>query len=305
MLRPDWEHILYELVVKASTDLPLDVEQALSESCRSEAAGSNAAQALASMLENIRLARQTRRPLCQDTGSLLFWVEAPSHLAEQDFRKAANAAVARATAEGVLRQNCVDSLSGRNTGDNLGLGSPSIHWTVREGRESVVVQLLLKGGGCENVGIQYSLPDTELAAGRDLDGVRRCLLDAVWRAQGRGCAPGVLGVCIGGDRASGYVESKRQLLRRIGERSNVTALAELEERVLRESNSLGIGPMGFGGKTTLLDLFIGTLHRVPASYFVSISYMCWSYRRQSCCLQANGELLWGVAATDTVAGHGS
>ncbi|MBQ7652360.1 MAG: fumarate hydratase, partial [Victivallales bacterium] len=135
-------------------------------------------------------------------------------------------------------------------------------------------------GGSENMGIQYSLPDSSLGAGRDLEGVRRCILHAVQHAQGMGCAPGILGVAIGGDRATGYKESKRMLLRRIGERSGDEALAALERRVLADANSLGIGPMGFGGRTTLLDVFIGWLCRVPASYFVSVSYMCWCCRRQ-------------------------
>ena len=271
---------LLSLVVKTSVDLPHDVEAALEAALASSESGSGEASALKTMLSNAAMAREKRMPICQDTGTLMFVVEASSTLKRNVFQEDAEWAVAEATRLGVLRQNCVNSLTGKNTGNNLGVGSPVVHWHETGGAVSRVT-LMLKGGGSENMGIQYSLPDSTLGAGRNLEGVRRCVLDAVHRAQGQGCAPGILGVCIGGDRATGYVESKLQLLRKIGERSPEPELAELEERLLKEANSLGIGAMGFGGKTTLLDVFIGWRCRLPASYFVSISYMCWCCRRQT------------------------
>ena len=271
---------LLSLVVKTSIDLPHDVETALERALTLSENGSGEASALRTMLSNAAMAREKRMPICQDTGTLMFVVEASSTLKRNVFHEAAEWAVAEATRLGVLRQNCVNSLTGKNTGNNLGVGSPVVHWHETDGAVSRVT-LMLKGGGSENMGIQYSLPDSTLGAGRNLEGVRRCVLDAVHRAQGQGCAPGILGVCIGGDRATGYVESKLQLIRKIGERSPEPELAELEERLLKEANSLGIGAMGFGGRTTLLDVFIGWRCRLPASYFVSISYMCWCCRRQT------------------------
>jgi fumarate hydratase class I len=147
---------------------------------------------------------------------------------------------------------------------------------------------MLKGGGCENVGAQYSLPHEPLHADRDLDGCRKVILDAVLQAQGKGCGPGVLGVCIGGDRATGYEFSKTQLLRTLDDRNPVPPLDALEQDVLKTANTLGIGPMGFGGRTTLLGVKIGAANRVPASYFVSISYMCWAFRRMGVALDATG-----------------
>ena len=271
---------LLSLVVKTSIDLPHDVETALERALTLSENGSGEASALRTMLSNAAMAREKRMPICQDTGTLMFVVEASSTLKRNVFQEAAEWAVAEATRLGVLRQNCVNSLTGKNTGNNLGIGSPVVHWHETDGAVSRVT-LMLKGGGSENMGIQYSLPDSTLGAGRNLEGVRRCVLDAVHRAQGQGCAPGILGVCIGGDRATGYVESKLQLLGKSGERSPEPELAELEERLLKEANSLGIGAMGFGGRTTLLDVFIGWRCRLPASYFVSISYMCWCCRRQT------------------------
>ncbi len=270
---------LLELIADTSSALPEDVLAALRKAADAAESGGAEATALATMLENAALAKERRLPVCQDTGSLLFFIDAPSGFDTLSFEEDARAAVAEATAKGLLRQNCVESLTGHNTGNNIGCGSPSFQWHF-ERRGDLRVSLLMKGGGSENMGVQYSLPDSSLGAGRDLEGVRRCILHAVQHAQGMGCAPGVLGVAIGGDRATGYKESKRLLLRKIGERSEEPALADLERRVLAEANSLGIGPMGFGGKTTLLDVFIGWLCRVPASYFVSISYLCWCCRRR-------------------------
>lgn len=271
---------LLELVVKTSTELPQDVKDALQRALDNSEDGSAEATALKTMLENASMANQHRLPICQDTGTLIFEIQAPKGFDTEAFETDVCSAVAEATRIGVLRQNCVETLTGHNTGNNLGYGSPVFHWHF-SARNDLQVSLMLKGGGSENMGAQYSLPDSTLGAGRDLDGVRKCILHAIQHAQGMGCAPGILGVAIGGDRATGYTESKALLLRKIGERSQDKELADLEERVLQEANSLGIGPMGFGGKTTVLDIFIGARCRVPASYFVSISYMCWCCRRQT------------------------
>jgi fumarate hydratase class I len=187
-------------------------------------------------------------------------------------------AVAIATDQAYLRPNAVDSLTGKNSGDNNGEDFPTMHFH-EWGEAGIHVELLLKGGGCENVSTQYKLPDGGLKAGRDLDGVRRVVLDAVQKAQGKGCAPGVLGVAIGGDRGSSYIKSKQMLLRPLDDNNPNEKLADLEKQLYEETNALGIGPMGFGGKTTVLGVKVGAQHRLPASYFVSIAYMCWANRR--------------------------
>ena len=278
----DFYPILLELIIKTSTELPEDVTAALRAQIAQGSAGSTAVSVLETILENIRLAHERQLPLCQDTGTIHFYVTASEEFPHRRFKADAERAVVEATRRGLLRQNCVESVTGHNTGNNLGYVNPTFHWEeTDESSAPPKVTLLLKGGGSENVGIQYSLPDETLHAGRDLDGVKKCLLDAVYRAQGKGCAPGILGVCIGGDRAGGAEEAKRQLLRQIGERSIDSALAKLEQEVLAKANALGIGPMGLGGKTTLLDVFIGARTRHPASYFVTVCYNCWCMRRQS------------------------
>jgi fumarate hydratase class I len=281
---------LLELVRRTSAELPDDVVQTIQRAARQEQEGSNAQYAMNIIVQNIDLAKRKSAPLCQDTGSILFFVKAPKGFDQLAFEKAAQAAVAEATAKGYLRQNSVDSLTGRNTGNNLGPGSPSFHFHQHRGTR-LEVRLILKGGGCENVGGQYSLPDTRIGANRDLDGVRKAILDAVIQAQGKGCGPGILGVCVGGDRATGYVHSKEQLLRRMEDVNPEPSLAALEQDVVASANKLGIGPMGFGGATTLLGCKIGALNRLPASFFVSVSYMCWAYRRQGFVLNDGGKIV--------------
>lgn len=281
---------LVELIRRTSAEIPDDVRKVILAALEREKQGTIAASALKIIEQNIELARRKSQPICQDTGSVIFYVDCPIEFDQIALEEAVRAAVLQATKKGYLRQNSVDSLTGKNDGTNLGPGSPTLHFHQHRSSD-VQIKLMLKGGGCENVGAQYSLPLERLQADRDLDGCRKVILDAVHQAQGKGCGPGVLGVCIGGDRATGYEESKRQLLRTLEDRNSNEALDELEQRILHSANELGIGPMGFGGRTTLLGVKIGALNRVPASFFVSISYMCWAYRRQGIKLDSDHRIL--------------
>jgi fumarate hydratase class I len=267
-----------ELIRRASTDLPADVEAALRAARDREEPGSAAAGALGTILENVALARANSTPVCQDTGTPVFYVHHSPGESTRQLRAQIEAAVAEATGRAYLRPNAVDPLTGRNSGNNLGVGFPSFHFEEWE-EGYLKVDLLLKGGGSENVCAQYKLPHPPLQAGRDLQGVRRVVLEAVTDAQGKGCAPGVLGIAVGADRGTGYVHAKEQLFRPLDDANPVPELAALEERLLHECNELGIGPMGFGGRTTVFGVKIGAYHRLPACYFVSIAYMCWACRR--------------------------
>ncbi len=280
---------LVEIVRRTSAEIPDDVQRAILKALESEKKGTIAENAMHIIDQNIELAKKKSQPICQDTGSVLFYVDCPVGFDQVSFTETARAAVTEATQRGYLRQNSVNSLSGKNDGTNVGPGAPAFHFHQhREGNTKV--RLMLKGGGCENVGAQYSLPNTKLKANRDLDGCRRVILDAVQQAQGKGCGPGILGVCIGGDRATGYEYSKTQFLRMLDDRNETKQLSELEQDILETANKLGIGPMGFGGNTTLLGVKICAANRVPASFFVSISYMCWAFRRHGATLQSDGKI---------------
>ncbi len=276
---------ILELIRLAATDLPADVEAGLRKAVEQEEPGSAARGALETILKNVEMARQNSTPICQDTGTPIFYVHYPEGWSTRRLREQIQNAVAEATRRAYLRPNAVDSLSGVNSGNNLGDEHfPTVHFEEVEGN-TMQIELMLKGGGCENVGAQYALPNSSLGAGRDLAGVRRVTLDAVQKAQGKGCAPGILGVAIGGDRGSSFVASKEALLRQLDDSNPNPELDALEKRLTNESNQLGIGPMGFGGNTTVLGAKITSTHRLPASYFVSVSYMCWAYRRRRMVIQ--------------------
>ncbi len=271
---------ILELIRRTSTDISEDVVDAIVKARRREQAGSMARSLFDQILRNIKLAREKSVPVCQDTGTLIFYVDYPAGTRTSLIRAAIISATRQATRKYYLRPNSVETLSGRNTGDNTGVGHPSIHFH-EWGRKSTRFRLILKGGGSENVGAQYSLPNTALSAGRDLKGVEKCVVDAVFKAQGKGCAPGVVGVGIGGDRGSSYVLSKEQFFRPLDDTNPEPTLQKMEERLSRGLNSLGIGPMGLGGKTTVLAAKVALANRIPASYFVSVSYTCWAFRRRS------------------------
>lgn len=276
----DIEAKIARLVRKTSSTLPQDALEALKAAARREARGSSARMVLETLVENASLACKNGTPMCQDTGTLTFFVD--ERLRDIVTPAAVKNAVAFATDKGWLRRNTIDSVTGRSIDTNACDGAPVIHYVEPpKPRSAPTVTLLMKGGGSENMSRQYSLPDASIGAGRDLEGVRRCILDAVQKAQGYGCAPGILGVCIGGDRASGFEEAKHQLLRKLDDENGVPELADLEKRVLKEANRLGIGPMGLGGRTTLLGVKIGSRPRVPASFFVTVAYLCWAARRQT------------------------
>ncbi|MFH1225070.1 MAG: fumarate hydratase [Candidatus Diapherotrites archaeon] len=273
-------HALFGLYRLASTSLPSDVEEALRHAGKIELHGSPARFALDSILENIKIARERSIPLCQDTGAPVFYVSAPRGKSHAEIERAILRATSVAAKKIPLRPNAVESISGKNTGSGTGKGTPEIHISEWN-RPAIRFALLMKGAGSENIGRCYALPDASLNAARDLCGVEKCVLDAVFRAQGKGCPPMVAGVAIGGSRGAVALESKAQLLRRLGKRSKNPRLAELERGILSKSNSLGIGPAGLGGKNTLLAVHASALARHPASYFVDISFSCWALRRRS------------------------
>ena len=283
---------ILELIRRTSTYLPADIERVIALGKKMEAPGSKADFALDLVLQNIGLAKRRSLPICQDTGLLNFFVKCPVGVDQMMLKKAIEDAVVKATQKGYLRQNSVDSLTGKNSGTNLGPGSPAIKF-VQVDDSNLDIRLVQKGGGCENMSTQYKLPAEFNGEkfGRDLEGVRACILDAVYQAQGKGCSPGFLGICIGGDRATGYDWAKYQLLREIDDTNPIPELAELESRIIDDANTLDIGPMGFGGKLSIGCCKIGLRNRLPASFFVSIAYMCWAYRRRGFVLNQQGEVI--------------
>jgi fumarate hydratase class I len=286
---PSFSDSVLQLIVRTSTDLPPDVRAAMKTATVKEPEATRSSQALTIIAQNIDLAADAEGAICQDTGMPTFEVRTPVGANQIWMRQQIRQAVAEATRRGKLRPNSVDSITGKNSGDNLGPGTPIIHFDQWE-RNEIEIRLILKGGGCENTNAQYALP-VELPhlgrADRTLDGVHKCILHAVWQAQGKGCAPGAVGVCIGGDRTSGYAHAKEQLFRTLDDVNPDPRLAALEASIMARVNDLEIGTMGFGGKVTLIGCKIGALNRLPASFFVSVAYDCWAFRRLGVVLNAS------------------
>jgi len=288
-MSPSFFDSVLQLIVRTSTDLPPDVRAAMKTALGAEPDGTRSSQALTIIAQNIDLAVDTEGAICQDTGMPTFEIKVPVGANQIVMRQQIHDAIADATRRGKLRPNSVDSITGVNSGDNLGPGTPIVHFEQWD-RNEIEVKLILKGGGCENTNAQYALP-MELPhlgrADRTLDGVKKCILHAVWQAQGKGCSPGAVGVAIGGDRTSGYVHAKEQLFRTLDDVNPDRRLAELEASIMSTVNDLDIGTMGFGGKVTLIGCKIGAINRLPASFFVSVAYDCWAFRRLGVSLNAS------------------
>lgn len=280
---------LVTLITETASNLPPDVRRAIRRAMETETPGTQSALALRMIASNVDMACDDALPICQDTGMPTFEVKTPVGTNQMVLKQEIRQAIAEATRNGKLRPNSVDSLTGKNSGDNLGSGTPVIHFEQWENDEEIEIRLLLKGGGCENKNIQYSLP-AELPhlgrADRTMEGIRKCILHAVFQAQGQGCSIGAIGVAIGGDRASGYLHAKEQLFRTLDDINPNPELAKLEEYIMENANKLGIGTMGFGGKATLIGCKVGVYNRLPASFFVSVAYDCWAFRRLGVVLDA-------------------
>jgi len=285
---PNFFDSMVQLITRTSTDLPPDVRAAMGAALSTEAPATRAGQALTIIAQNIDQAESCEGPICQDTGMPTFEIKVPVGANQIWMKTQIRNAIVDATRRGKLRPNSVDSITGENSGNNLGPGTPIVHFEQWE-KDEIEVKLILKGGGCENTNAQYALP-TDLdhlgRADRNLEGVKKCILHAVWKAQGKGCSPGAVGVCVGGDRTSGYLHAKEQLFRTLDDTNPDARLGAIEDAVMDAANQLTVGPMGFGGKTSLIGCKIGALNRLPASFFVSVAYDCWAFRRLGVSLDA-------------------
>lgn len=291
---------IVELYKKVATSIPNDVEDALKKAYLNET-GTLARESLKIILQNISIARATSRPICQDTGFPVFFVKVPEGLSHQLIKEVIVDATRISTKKIPLRPNAVDIITEKNTMDNVGEYFPLVYMEDTK-EHALVVDLMLKGGGCENLGQTYNLPtmlDYEtttpppvfgvpmikrVAAERDFDGIRKSILDAVFKAQGRGCPPYTIGIAVGGAKDQVAFLSKKQLMRKIPDAHSNDSIANLEDRILNEINYLKIGASGLGGQITAIGVKIAVAHRHPASYFVDVSFSCWANRR--------GRLVW-------------
>ena len=263
------KHVI-RLYHQTATHLAPDVARALRAAYKKES-NKRGKQALGVILENIELGGKLKRPLCQDTGTPLFYVSYnPKKYTQKYLTRAIRAATKIATKKVPLRPNAVNPVTNENIGNE-----PVIYFSEGRGLE---IELYMKGGGSENVGQIYSLPHTGLKAERDFTGVEKCVLDAVKKAGGKACPPYIVGIAVGSGMSEVMSLAKKQLLRSVTDKNSAKFLAKLERDWLVKINKLNIGPVGMGGKTTALSVKLGVMPRHPACYFVAVSFACWCMR---------------------------
>ena len=276
------ENVAVKLLKLATTELPQDVKKALQKAYRGEDSETGKKQ-LEAMLTNIELAEKAGTPICQDTGTIIFYVKAGARTKSLDkIEDALRKATKRATEDVPLRPNAIDSFTQKNTGNNTGRFIPFIHWEIMSG-DSIEITALPKGGGSENASALCMLEPSE-----GVKGLKRFVIDTIIRAGGKPCPPTIVGVGVGGGADIAMKLAKAALLKPIGELNSDPNIAEVERELYEAANMTGIGPMGLGGKFTVLDVKIEWAHRHPASYPVAVVFQCWAARRASARIDSDG-----------------
>ena len=278
------EEVAVNLLRTAAIKLPQDVKNALQRAYQEEESESGKTQ-LKAILDNIALAEKMGRPICQDTGVIIFYVKAGAQAKDLDkVEEALRKATKRATMEVPLRPNAVNPFTHKNSGDNTGRFVPFIHWEIVPG-DTIEITAFPKGGGSENVCV-YSM----LRPGEGVKGLKRFVVDAVIRAGAMPCPPDILGIGIGGGAEIAMELAKKALLRPLDQPNPDPELASLEKELYEAANMTGIGPMGLGGKFTVLGVNIEYAHRHPASYPVAVAFQCWAARRASARIYPDGRV---------------
>jgi len=278
------ENVAFKLLQLAVIELPRDAKEALQRAYREEESEAGKTQ-LKAILDNIELAEKTRTPVCQDTGVIIFYVKAGGKAKGLDkIGDALLSATRRATEEVPLRPNAIDPFTQKNTGDNTGRFIPFAHWEIVPGN-SVEITVMPKGGGSENVCALGMI-----SPGQGVKGLKKFVVDAVINAGAQPCPPNILGVAVGGGADIAMKLAKAALLRPLDEPNPNPDLAKLEKELYEAANSTGIGPMGLGGKFTVLGVKVDYAHRHPASYPVAVAFQCWAARRASARISSDGKV---------------
>jgi fumarate hydratase subunit alpha len=276
------ENVAFNILKQAVIYLPEDVKQALKKAYAEETSETGKTQ-LKAILDNIELAEKYQAPVCQDTGTIIFYVKAGSKARDLDkIEEALISATRRATKEVPLRPNAVDPFSQKNSGDNTGRFIPYINWEMTSGN-SVELTVMTKGGGSENVCVTGML-----VPGEGIKGLKKFVIDAVIKAGAQPCPPTILGIAMGGGADISIKLAKKTLLRPVNEPNSNPEIANLEKEIFEAANMTGIGPMGLGGKTTVLCVHIDYAFRHPASFPAAVAFNCWASRKASARINADG-----------------
>lgn len=288
------EKVAFNLIKQAVIYLPDDVKQALRNAYAKETSEAGKTQ-LKAILDNIQFAEKYQAPMCQDTGTIIFYIKAGAKAKDLDkIKEALMKATRRATVEVPIRPNAVNPFTQKNSGDNTGKLIPWTNWKVVPG-EDIEITVLPKGGGSENVCVMGML-----VPGEGINGLKKFVVDAVLKAGAKPCPPNILGVGIGGGADIAMKIAKKALLRPLNVSNPDPEIAKLEKEILEAVNMTGIGPMGLGGKTTVLGVNIDYAYRHPASYPAAVAFNCWAARRATARISADGTVEYLTHKVDEV-----
>lgn len=262
-----------ELLKRAVTKLPPDIEEALYNAYKKETS-EVAKMQFKAILDNINLAGETLTPMCQDTGVHIFYVTL-GNVKTGDIEKAIRNGVKEATEKVPLRPNAVHPLTRKNPGTNLGEKMPYINYDVSDA-DYIEIHAMPKGAGSENMSKLAMLNPAQ-----GINGIKEFALDTLLNAGSKPCPPVILGMGIGGSADISMKLAKKALLRPVTSRHPDAELAALEDELLQALNETGIGPMGLGGNTTVLGVNIEYAYCHTASHPVAINIQCWAARRAS------------------------
>jgi len=278
------ENVAFNLLKQAVIYLPEDVKQALKKAYAEETSETGKTQ-LKAILDNIELAEKYEAPVCQDTGTIIFYVKAGAKAKNlEKIEEALTNATRRATKEVPLRPNAVDPFTQKNSGDNTGRFIPYLNWEIVPG-DGLELTVMTKGGGSENVCVTGML-----VPGEGIKGLKKFAIDAVIKAGAQPCPPTILGIAMGGGIDISIKLAKKALLRPLNEPNPNPEIAKLEKEIFEAANMTGIGPMGLGGKTTVLGVHIEYAYRHPASFPAAVAFNCWAARRATARINADGSV---------------
>jgi fumarate hydratase subunit alpha len=277
------EDIAFNILKQAVIFLPDDVKAALKKAYADET--ETGKTQLKAILDNIELAEKYKAPVCQDTGTIIFYAKAGEKVKGlSKVEEALTNATKRATKEVPLRPNAVNPFTGKNSGDNTGRYLPFLNWEVVPG-DSLELTVMTKGGGSENVCLGGMI-----VPGEGIKGLKKFVVDAVVKAGAQPCPPNILGVAMGGGADISMKLAKKALLRPLTEHNADPELAALEKELFEAANMTGIGPMGLGGKTTVLGVHVDFAFRHPASFPAAVAFNCWAARRATARISADGSV---------------
>jgi fumarate hydratase subunit alpha len=274
------KEVTISLLKNAVTVLPSDIKEGLRGAYEVEEESVPKMQ-LRNILDNIELAESSSIPMCQDTGIQIFYITFGKNM-KVNVENAVREGVKDATKAVPLRPNAVHPISRHNPGDNTGLKMPYINYRFSD-EDYMEIAVMPKGAGSENMSALKMLNPSQ-----GLKGIKEFVLDTVISAGGKPCPPTILGMGIGGSADISMKLAKQALLRPIDSHHSEPQIAELENQLKEAINSLGIGPMGLGGKTTVLSVNIEYAYCHTASLPVAINLQCWAARKAVARIYSDG-----------------